>query len=227
MCFGGDSGAAQQGTSSYPSGYSATPIAPPAQKDPAQDLLDREAIRQSNVLLGKANIDRNFKQFDDPYYQSYQDAYKGNYIPQLDDQYKSAVAKMLVSMAGRGMDMSSVGAAKQGGLAKDYTTAKSTIASDASDAANTLRSNVEQSKANLYALNSASADPAAADAQALGQSKTLVAPPTYSPLGDVFASALQPVTSFQSARNNTPIGPAYTSPFTTRPRKTGSATVVK
>ena len=93
------------------------------------------------------------------------------------------------ALAERGIDRSSVGAAAQGDLYGDMTNAKAGIASDARSASDTLRSNVENTKSNLYAMNSASADPAAANAMALGQSKSLVAPPQYSPIGDVFASA--------------------------------------
>lgn len=194
--------------------------------DPAQQVLDQEALRQSNVMLGKGKIDTAFKQFDDPYYASYKEAYKGNYIPQIDEQYTTAVGKMMAQLAKRGIDLSSIGAAKQGKLASDYVDAKTTIAGEAESAANALRGNVENTKSNLYALNTSSADPAAADAQALAQAKTLVAPPQYSPIGDVFASALQPFNNFQAAQNNTPNQPAYKSPFTTK-RSTGSSTVVK
>lgn len=212
MCFGGGSrGGGQK--------------AQAAAIDPAKEVLDREDTRQANVNIGKANIDTNFKQFDDAYYGKYKDAYKGNYIPQIEKQYTSAVGKMIAALAGRGMDRSSVGAAKQGELAEDYVDAKTTIAGEADTAANTLRTNVEGAKSNLYALNSASADPAAANAQALGQAKTLVAPPQYSPLGEVFASALQPFNNYQAAQNNTPLR-TYSSPFNTA-KKSGSSTVVK
>lgn len=193
--------------------------------DPAQEVLDRESVRQNNVNLGKANIDTNFKQFDDKYYDTYKSTYQGNYVPQVDEQYKTAVGKMMTQLAKRGMDRSSVGVARQGELADDYVKAKTTIASEADTAANTLRSNVEASKSNLYALNSSSADPAAAAAQAAGQAKTLVAPPQYSPIGDVFASALQPFNSMQSAQNNTSTRSPYASPYKASGK--GSATVVK
>lgn len=207
MCFGGGGSAAQDAT------------------DTANDINARELIRQNDVKKGKENIDGNFKQFDDPYYQGYEKTYTDNYVPQLDKQYNSSVGKMIAALAERGMDRSSVGAAAQGDIYGDYTNAKTSIASDARSAADTLRSNVENTKSNLYAMNSASADPAAANTMALGQSKSLVAPPQYSPLGDVFASAMQPFANGIAANANTPNAP-YKSPYSTS-NKSGSGTVVK
>lgn len=207
MCFGGGSKTNQQAT------------------DTSNDINARELIRQSDVKKGKANIDNNFAQFSDPYYTGYEKAYADNYTPQIDQQYNTSVGKMIAALAERGIDRSSVGAAAQGDLYGDLTKAKAGVASDARGAADTLRSNVENTKSNLYAMNNASADPAAANAMALGQSKSLVAPPQYSPIGDVFASAMQPFANGVSAANNAP-GTPYKSPYTSANRS-GSGTVVR
>lgn len=208
MCFGGGGGGAAQDAT-----------------DTANDINARELIRQNDVTKGKTNIDSNFKQFDDTYYKGYEKSYADNYVPQLDKQYNTSVGKMIASLAERGMDRSSVGAAAQGDIYGDYTNAKTSIASDARTASDNLRSNVENTKSNLYAMNSASADPAAANTMALGQSKSLVAPPQYGQLGDVFASAMQPFSNGIAASNNTPNAP-YKSPYATG-NKSGSGTVVK
>lgn len=207
MCFGGGSRTNQDAT------------------DTSNDINARELIRQSDVKKGKANIDTNFAQFNDPYYQGYEKAYADNYVPQIDKQYTTSVGKMIAALAERGIDRSSIGATAQGDLYEDSVKAKAGVASDARSAADTLRSNVENTKSNLYAMNSASADPAAASAMALGQSKSLVAPPQYSPIGDVFASAMQPFTNGIAANNNA-AGTPYKSPYTTG-RGSGSGTVVR
>jgi hypothetical protein len=207
MCFGGGGSTNQDAT------------------DTSNDINARELIRQSDVKKGKANIDTNFAQFNDPYYQGYEKAYADNYVPQIDKQYTTNVGKMIAALAERGIDRSSIGASAQGNLYEDSVNAKAGVASDARSAADTLRSNVENTKSNLYAMNSASADPAAANAMALGQSKSLVAPPQYSPIGDVFASAMQPFTNGVAAANNAP-GTPYKSPYSTN-KSTGSGTVVR
>jgi len=208
MCFGGGGSTAQDATDTY------------------NDIDAREVIRQNDIKKGKANIDTNFAQFNDPYYQGYEKAYADNYVPQIEKQYATSVGKMMSALAERGMDRSSVGAAAQGDLFGENVKAKASIASDARSAADNLRSNVENTKSNLYAMNNASADPAAANAMALGQSKSLVAPPQYSQLGDVFASAMQPFSNGITAANNAP-GTPYKSPFAGGGRQSGSGTVVK
>lgn len=206
MCFGGNRSASEADKTS-------------------KELLAREKKRQADVLAGKAKIDSAFTQFNDPYYASYKEAYKGNYIPQVDDQYKSAVAKTLAALAGRGIDRSSIGAAKQGELAGKYLDAKTTVSGEADEAANDLRSKVENARSNLYSLNNASADPAQANTAALGQAKTLVAPPTFSPIGDIFASFVEPIRAGVNASNNTPTR-TYSSPFSTKRTGYGSGKVV-
>ena len=211
MCFGGGGSTAKTNQDA---------------QDTSNDINARELIRQNDVKKGKANIDTNFAQFNDPYYTGYEKAYAANYTPQINKQYNTSVGKMMSALAERGMDRSSVGAAAQGDLYGEKVNAEASIASDARSAADGLRSNVENTKSNLYAMNNASADPAAANAMALGQSKSLVAPPPVSPLGDVFAAAMQPFNNGISAANNAP-GTPYKSPYGSNRSSSGSGTVVK
>src|SRR5690606_6782182 len=92
------------------------------------------------------------------------------------------------------------------------TEARTNIANEGVDASNKLRGTVENAKSSLYSLNEASANPQAVNAQAVGQASALVAPPTYDPLGQVFASALGTLGNFQQARQNTPTK-SYKSPY--------------
>ena len=150
--------------------------------------------------------------------------YTGYYQPQLDRQYGEALDKMKASLAGRGALDSTVGGAEMAKLARTNAEARTNIANEATDAANKLRSTVENEKTNLYNLNEASADPQAINAQAIGQATALVAPPTYSPLGTVFADALNSINNFASAYSNRPTR-SYQSPYST-PSGYGSGSVV-
>ncbi len=78
----------------------------------------------------------------------------------------------------------------------------------------------------MYSMNEASANPQAVNAQAVGSATSLVAPPTYSPLGQVFAAALNGLSSFQNARSNQP-SRGYSSPYGGGPSGYGSGSVVK
>jgi len=181
-------------------------------KDPSANMEMREIKRQHDVGLGRIGIDKSFSQFDDGYYADYQKKHGDFYNPQLDRQYGEVVDKTTASLADRGMLESSVGARKFGDLTRENADARANIASEGLDAANKLKGQVANSKSSLYSLNEASANPQAINAQAVGQATSLVAPPVYSPLGQVFANALNSISNFQSARSNRP-GPAYSSPY--------------
>ncbi len=190
-------------------------------KDPRAEMELRELQRQHAIDLGKVGIDQSFKKFDPTYYDKYKSDYRGYYSPQVEDQFNESTGKLTASLADRGMLESSVGNAAQAKLFKDYGQANTNIANEALDAANKLRSTVQSQKSNLYSLNEASADPMGVNAQAIGASTALVAPPTYSPLGQLFQSALQPFLNYSQQSNNSPTR-NYTSPYNT----TGSGKVI-
>lgn len=194
-------------------------------RDAAGNMEMREIKRQGDVALGRVGIDKAFDRFGDEYYADFRDAYTQNYTPELDRQFKAASGKTTASLADRGMLESSVGINQFANLRRDRDTAASGIAADAVDASNKLKGQVENSKSNLYSLNQASADPQAASAQAIGAATSLVAPPTYSPLGQVFASALSNLSNYQAAKANSP-GQRYQSPFTSATGH-GTGTVVR
>lgn len=194
-------------------------------QDPSGGMELREVMRQHDVNLGRIGIDKAFNQFGDNYYDKYKSDFTGYYTPQLDEQFAKATDKTTASLADRGMLESSVGANTFADLSKKNAEARTNISNEALDAANKLRGNVENAKSSLYSLNEASANPQAVNAQAVGQATALVAPPQYSPLGEVFASALNSLSSFQNARNNSPTR-NYASPFST-PSGYGSGSVIR
>ena len=189
--------------------------------DPRAQMEARELQRQHAIDLGKVGIDNGFQKFDKKYYEGYKDDYKDYYSPQVEDQFQEGTGKLTASLADRGMLESSVGNAAQAKLFKDYGQANTNIANEALDAANKLRSQVQSQKSNLYSLNEASADPMGVNAQAVGASTALVAPPTYSPLGQLFTAALQPFINYQNTASNAPTR-SYSSPYNT----TGSGKVI-
>lgn len=182
--------------------------------DPSASMEMREKQRQLDVDLGKIGIDSAFSKFGDDYYSGYQTDFQGYYNPQLDRQYSTATGKATANLAQRGMLESSTGGNAFADLARQNAEARTNIASESQDAANKLRGQVENAKSSLYSLNEASADPQAINAQAIGQATALVAPPTYSPLGEVFASAMNSLGNYSQARQNRATA-NYTSPYAT------------
>jgi curved DNA-binding protein CbpA len=197
----------------------------PPPDNTAAILAQQEAARQAKIEQGKSSIDAAFQQFGDPYFQQYQEQYGGFYNPQLEDQYTDARGTMTADLARRGMLESTAGAAKLADLFGTYNDQRTSIASRGANAANDLRRQVDQSKSSLYSLNEASADPDRINNEALASAKTLMAPPQFDPMTNVFAAALQPVGNFVQARQEAP-GARYQSPYKT-PTGMGSGTVRK
>lgn len=183
-----------------------------AKNDVSADTAMREFERQADVKRGRTGIDKEFTRFNDNYYNDYGQKYKDYYAPQLEQQYKDVLDKTMAALAARGLSGSSVGNNEYAELARQKAQAQTDIANDSVDAAKKLRGQVESAKSSLYATNEASANPEATNAQALGQATALVAPPTYSPLGQIFSAALSSLNNYQQAANNAP-GAAYKSPY--------------
>ncbi len=189
-----------------------------------EDMDRREAERQAKVKKGKGSIDKAFGQFDDDYYGGYQSAHTDYYNPQLDDQYDTAVGQMVSSLVGRGLGESTVGNDQRAKLLEESNRQRAGIANQAVDSTNKLKTSVENSKTDLYALNEASADPEAMNARAVGEATALVAPPTLSPLAQIFTSALSPFLAYQSASQGR--APTYQqAPVTYNPSSSGSGYV--
>lgn len=193
-----------------------TPTPAPGPGTVAQQVTAAEAARQAAIKTGNANIDSAFAQFNDPYFQKFEDAYKGYYNPQVDSQYADADGVMEAGLARNGIDRSSIAATKHGQLFSAYGDERAAIGDAAHAGAQDLRGKVSNEKSNLYAENSASADPAQASTQALASATSLVTPPAFSPLGQLFGNFLQPFTQYAQSYSNNP-GPGYKSPFGATP----------
>lgn len=183
MCFGGgggDGGAAE--------------IA-------AQTKAD-EAARQARIIEGRSNIDKAFEQYNPAYYNKYKADYTGYYNPQIDEQYQRSIDELTAILAGKGLLESTAGAEKFGRLAQTAAEQRVAKANEANDAANQLLSKVQSGKNDLYNMNEAAADPASINARALASASSFAAPQAYTPLGNIFASALSPLTSYNSADAN-------------------------
>lgn len=181
-------------------------------KQEQQQANQQEQQRQADITAGQSSINKAFSGFDNNYFNKFKTDYTNYYDPQIDDKYRTANGSLVASLADRGLDESTVGADAAGKLRKTYTDARTQVANDAADAANTLRSNIEQNKTNLYNINATSADPKGIDARARAEATSLVAPQSFTPLGDVFAASLQPLISGINVTQRMS-GRPYQSPF--------------
>lgn len=170
--------------------------------------------REAAITKGKSSIDSAFGVFDPQYYQKYQDAYTANYDPQVDKQFTEARKGLKYNLARNGTTDSTAGQKSFGDLVTGYDDARRDIASKAVDATNQLKTNVEDQKSDLYAQNSASADPSLSSIQAVSRAGSLATPASYSPLGDLF-SGLVNTTGAYIAGQNQGIPAAYRYALTT------------
>ena len=196
----------------------------------ADELVAREDARQGDILQGRNAIESAFAGFDSNFFNQHAQDVTGHFFPQIDEQFGRANARTRASLADRGVGQSSIAGNRFGELLKTRLDARTNAANSAVGSANELRGNVERAKTDLFNLNASAADPAAANTQALAAAGSLVAPPTTSPLGDVFGAALGPIQAgIQSYQNR---GPAPYTPIAAPgggvpiPRRRPSTTVV-
>jgi hypothetical protein len=206
MCLGKDSGAGAAATQQ------------------AQLMEQQQAKHDAAVTQGKQSIDDAFSQFNDPYYDSYGQTYKDTYNPQLDQQYALAKDKLIAKLAGTDQLGSGVGNNAIALQDQTYNNSKADIANHATDAENSLRSAVDNTKSNLYTENNATADPLTMASQAQSQSGAIVAPQSYPTLGNVFADGLNSVATATKA-NSQSMTPYFTPTQNSAPSGGGGSAV--
>lgn len=166
----------------------------------AQDLAAQQQVatqaqedqRTAAIGQGKASIDSAFSQFTPDYYDNYTKAYTAAQDAPLADQYGIAKDSLTAALAGRDTLGSSSGNNALAQLDKTNEDAQGSIGAAATDATNSLRTNVNNSENSLYAENENAADPLAAASQAQAASGAIVAPSSVPTMSNVFAGALQP-----------------------------------
>lgn len=161
-----------------------------------QQIDNQEADRQNRIKTGQASIDSSFSQFGEPYFDQYRKDYTDSRNPEIDNQFTNAQDKVTAGLEGRGLLRSTVGANTLAELTRQRDVARGDVANEAFDAANGFKQSVDKSKGDLYALNTASADPSMIAARAQGESTALIPPQTSSPMGDLFANVLSPVAAY-------------------------------
>lgn len=163
------------------------PPSKPKADNSAAIARQEEAARQARITEGQTAIDQQFTGFNDDFYSGYQQDYLNYYNPQLDDQYNDARKRLTLQLARTGNLTSSAGANQQRDLTELYNQRQTSITNDALNAVNSLKSNIDSRKSQLYADNRAAADPGNAAAAAASAATQLQPTPPSSPLADTFA----------------------------------------
>lgn len=173
----------------------------PAQDNSAATARAEEEQRTARINAGKAKIDEAFSVFTPDYFNKFQNDYLGNYNPQVDEKYGYAQRDLRYNTARAGIQDSSGGLDAFSKLARGYDDQRRAVASNALEATNNVRTQVEQNKSDLYNQNQSAADPSLAAISAAGRAGSLSTPPSFSPIGDVFAGLTGAGTAYLQGRN--------------------------
>jgi len=157
-------------------------------------------------LIGDANPAslftgaNNVPGFDDNFFNSRRDAYVNYQTPYLDDEMQTAKEKLIYALSRGGKLNSSIAANRQGKLSKTYQQNRDLIQSKGTDYANTIRTNVANSRSDLINLLNATEDPALVADEATRAAAIQSQPGQFAPLGDFFSD----VTSGLESSLNSP-----------------------
>lgn len=146
-----------------------------------------EAARQNRISQGQRDIDQQFAQFDEPFYQKAATDYTAATTPKLLSDFQTTKNNLTYALARSGALNSSVAVNKNASLDKTLAANEATVTNNAQDRANQLRGNVSTQKGNLVNQLESSGDPTAIAGQAQGATASLRAPSIVQPLGNLFA----------------------------------------
>ena len=146
-----------------------------------------EAERQARIEQGAQQINQTFAKFDDPYFAGVKQASDAYYLPQVDQQYKRAQEALVLALGRQGLLQSSAGARQLADLSEDYNRKRTAYADQGVTLSNQYKSDVERNRGELLNQLSASADPSAAATSAAARADLMSAPPTFSPIANLFS----------------------------------------
>lgn len=188
-------------------------------------LGGQQTQTDSAITNGAQNITDAFSQFTPSYYSGVANAYDAAYNPQLTQQFGIAQDQLTAQLAGNGMGGSSVGAYDNGQLQQNYNTNQVAIANAGQDAANSMKTTVNNDENNLFALNASGNSPGTTATQAQATAGAIVPQSSYPTLGNVFGAVLSPIASAQKAASSSLAGsqPFFNGPQASAPTGSGSS----
>ena len=151
---------------------------------------EAEEKREKRIKMGTADIRSRFGQaFGEDYYtgpEGLETKAKAYYKPQLEDQYAEALKQLQFAMARTGLLNSGSRSMKEAKALKTFNEGEISIAERARGLSNQRRQDVASAEQGAVSQLQASADPAAAAAQASNLIAANSAMPEFQPLGQVF-----------------------------------------
>lgn len=155
-----------------------------------QIAREAEEKRQREIAAGRSEVNDVFGRYDDSFFKQREDEYASHYMPQVEDQFRTAHESSVKRLAGRGALDSSAGARILGELAARHKGARSDVASQAYSHGQQTRNNILGARNDVLAQVESGLSPTSARSMAQTEAGRHSAASEYSPLGDLFATAL-------------------------------------
>jgi hypothetical protein len=177
-----------------------------------------EMQRQEKIRSGTARVDDIFKtNFNDEFYANRQKSFLDYATPQLEDQYADARKQLTFALDRGGQLDSSIRAAKEADLQKEYDKQKQSVADQGLTYKTQAQTSVEDARANLVSMLNATGDAEGAAQSAISRSQALSAPPSYSALGPLFQTFTSTLGTQAAAERATAMtgGKLYQNPYQT------------
>lgn len=162
----------------------------PPRDNSADIARQQEEERQARIAAGRVNIENAFKPFNEEFFDSQAQANLDFFTPQLQDQFDRTRRDQILALDQQGLSGSSSGAKTLADLSGKFLNQKAILGDNARAFSNQVRGDVARTKDELFAQNRSAADPSAATASALARAGTFTTPPSFSPLGQVFADVV-------------------------------------
>lgn len=152
----------------------------------AERARQEEQARQDRIRQGTDTINSTFGQFDDPFFGDIRQSYIDYARPQLDRQFNDAREQLTYALARQGTLNSSTRGEQTADLQERRDLNLQDITDQARQFETDARNNVERARADLLTTLQATGDAEGASNAALSRASILSAPPSYSPLGQLF-----------------------------------------
>lgn len=172
---------------------------------------DAELKRQQRIREGTADVDSAFAGYNPEFYKKRENAYLQFALPQEQSQFNEAQKQTMFGLAGRGLLGGSAAKNAMSNLYRTHASAQQGIGDEAVNQANTLKTNVSQSRQGVLDQLYQSADPGRAKDAAVSAASQYQMPNAFAPLTNLFSNisnqylANQALTSFKK-------GVSYSSP---------------
>lgn len=168
----------------------------------AREQREAERQRKARIKQGMSAVESTFSQFDDDFFDQQSQAYLDFVTPQINQQYDDAQRGLMFALARQGIGASSEGNRRYGNLAQDYQLQRQQAVDQSREVATQARTNIENARSGVIQDLYATADPAAASKSALSRASYLSSTPSFSPVGQLFTTALDGLNSYQTARQD-------------------------